>query len=95
MSGLLTLSAYMADRFSTRSEIAWPLLRTTMPSPTSRKYRTSVSFGRQFRKFPQNGITRKRTMTIGQRGEAFPERDVLGEIQDIPQDWITLWARWI
>jgi len=34
-------------------------------------------------------------MTISQRCEVFPERDVLGEIQDIPQDWITFWTRWI
>jgi len=34
-------------------------------------------------------------MTISQRREAFPDRDVRGEIQDIPQDRIALWTRWI
>ena len=95
MNGPLTLSAYMADRFSTRSEIAWSLLRTTMSSPRSRKYRIFVPFGRQFRTFPRNVITWKHTVTIGQRGEGFPDRDVLEEIQDIPQDWIALWTRWV
>jgi len=40
-------------------------------------------------------MTWPRTMTVGQQGEAFPDRDILGEIQDVPQDWITLWTRWI
>jgi len=34
-------------------------------------------------------------MTTSQRGEGFPDRDAHGEIEDIPQDWITLWTRWI
>jgi len=49
MTGSLTLSAYMADRFSIRSEMAWLLLRTIISSPMSRKYRVSVPFKRQFR----------------------------------------------
>lgn len=40
----LTLSEYMLDRFSSRSEIASLLLRTIMSSPISRKYRMSVPF---------------------------------------------------
>ena len=47
----LTLSAYMLDRFSTRSAMASLLLRTTTSRPNSRKYRTSVPF----RGRPQNG----------------------------------------
>jgi len=34
-------------------------------------------------------------MAISQRGEAFPDRGARGEIQRIPQDWVTLWTRWI
>jgi len=49
MTGSLTLSEYMADRFSIRSEIAWSLLRTTISLPRSRTYRISVSFRRQVR----------------------------------------------
>ena len=48
--GPLTLSEYMLDRFSNRSEIASLLLKTIMSSPISRKYRISVPFRGQ----PQN-----------------------------------------
>ena len=50
-----TLSAYMIDRFSTRSVIASLLLRTTISWPKSRRYRTSVSFEGQ----PQKGHEQK------------------------------------
>jgi len=53
----LTLSEYMLDRFSTRSVIASLLLRTTMSSPKSRKYRTSVPVrGRPQNRREQNGL---------------------------------------
>jgi len=40
----LTLSAYMPDRFPTRSVMASLLLRMTISRPKSRRYRTSVPF---------------------------------------------------
>jgi len=52
-----TLSAYMIDRFSTRSTIASLLLRTIISWPKSRRYRTSVPFGGQPQKgHEQNGF---------------------------------------
>jgi hypothetical protein len=40
----LTLSAYMLDRFSIKSEMASLLLRATISLPNTRKYRISVPF---------------------------------------------------
>ena len=84
----LTLSAYMLDRFSTRSVIASLLLRTTISWPKSRRYRTSVSFRGQYQN--RNRTTSERTIAISQRSDVFPERNTHVEIQDIPQDRITL-----
>jgi hypothetical protein len=38
-------------------------------------------------------MTSGRTVTIGQRSDVFPERDAHVEIQDIPQNRITLGTR--
>ena len=40
-----------------------------------------------------DGTTAEHTITIGQRGDVFPERDALSEIQHIPQNGITLGTR--
>ena len=84
-----TLSGYMLDRFSTRSVIASLLLRTTISWPKSRKYRTSVPSDGSLR-IVTNKKTSERTMTICQGSDVLPERDTHGEIQDIPQDGITV-----
>ena len=39
-----------------------------------------------------NRTALERTVTVGQRRDVFPEGDIHGEIQDVPQNWITLRA---
>ena len=90
-----TLSEYMLDRFSIRSVIASLLLGTTISRPKNRKYRTSVLSDGSLRTVT-NRMTSERTITIFQGSDIPPERDTDGEIQDIPQDGITLgtWGIW-
>ena len=84
-----TLSEYMLDRFSIGSVIASLLLGTTISRPKNRKYRTSVLSDGSLRTVI-NRMTSERTITIFQGSDIPPERDTDGEIQDIPQDGITL-----
>jgi hypothetical protein len=44
MTASLTLSAYILDRFSIKSEMASLLFRATISLPSTRKYRISVPF---------------------------------------------------
>jgi len=91
-----TLSAYMLDRFSTRSVIASLLHRTTISWPKSRKYRTSVPVQRAASEPPRIETTSGRTVATGQRSDVFPDRGAHSEVQYIPQNWITLgtWRIW-
>ena len=91
----LTLSAYMLDRFSTRSVMASLLFKMTISRPKSRRYRISVPFrGHSQDRHAQNDL-RERTIMIGQRGGVFPDRDSRGEIEDVSQNGITLGTRGI
>ena len=81
----------MLDRFSSRSEIALLLLRTTISLPMSCKYRTSVPFERRFQSFQETTMLES-TMVVCQRHETLPNRSAHGDIQHISKNWVTLWT---
>jgi hypothetical protein len=64
-----------------------------MSWPSMRRYRTSVpSGGGQPQKACDERDEVERTVKVRERGDAFPDGDAQGEIEDVPQDRVALGA---
>jgi hypothetical protein len=94
-----TLSEYIADRWSRRSDMVSLVFRTTISVPGSLRRRTSVPAiprvdNENFS--PRSpGDDSHLTMLSGQIRQPFPEWDAKRKIQEVSDNWIRLRSWWI